>query len=398
LDADIYFKQEIDLRHEGRSLRLRVAQDLFSSFQADAGTRLLLRTLSGVEGERVLDLGCGYGPLGLGLRAVGSHSDVHMVDRDALAVEYSRQNAALNGLGGVEAYGSLGYDDVADPGFDLVVCNVPGKAGAPVIEHLLLGAERHVASGGLVAIVVVDALAAAVEGTLSLAPGVEIVLKEEGARHVVFHYRFFNGAPDLSDLGWHGLEVYLRGEGSVEVRGHDYLVDTAYGLPEFDTMAFTTGLLAATLDGKHDESVSRALVVNPGQGHVPVALLKLLEPDEVVLAGRDLLELRYSRKNLVANGLPEEQISVAHQVGALIDDGRPIDLIAVRLGGGDGPEVLAALIGDAASQVRSGGRVVVSGGSTAITRITKLLGRDKRLRVEGRRRKKGSAVLMMRAP
>ena len=398
MDADIYFKQEIDLRHEGRSLRLRVAQDLFSSFQADAGTRLLLRTLSGVEGERVLDLGCGYGPLGLGLRAVGSHSDVHMVDRDALAVEYSRQNAALNGLGGVEAYGSLGYDDVADPGFDLVVCNVPGKAGAPVIEHLLLGAERHVASGGLVAIVVVDALAAAVEGTLSLAPGVEIVLKEEGARHVVFHYRFFNGAPDLSDLGWHGLEVYLRGEGSVEVRGHDYLVDTAYGLPEFDTMAFTTGLLAATLDGKHDESVSRALVVNPGQGHVPVALLKLLEPDEVVLAGRDLLELRYSRKNLVANGLPEEQISVAHQVGALIDDGRPIDLIAVRLGGGDGPEVLAALIGDAASQVRSGGRVVVSGGSTAITRITKLLGRDKRLRVEGRRRKKGSAVLMMRAP
>ena len=398
MDADIYFKQEIDLRHEGRSLRLRVAQDLFSSFQADAGTRLLLRTLSGVEGERVLDLGCGYGPLGLGLRAVGSHSDVHMVDRDALAVEYSRQNAALNGLGGVEAYGSLGYDDVADPGFDLVVCNVPGKAGAPVIEHLLLGAERHVASGGLVAIVVVDALAAAVEGTLSLAPGVEIVLKEEGARHVVFHYRFFNGAPDLSDLGWHGLEVYLRGEGSVEVRGHDYLVDTAYGLPEFDTMAFTTGLLAATLDGKHDESVSRALVVNPGQGHVPVALLKLLEPDEVVLAGRDLLELRYSRKNLVANGLPEEQISVAHQVGALIDDGRPIDLIAVRLGGGDGPEVLAALIGDAASQVRSGGRVVVSGGSTAIARITKLLGRDKRLRVEGRRRKKGSAVLMMRAP
>jgi 16S rRNA (guanine1207-N2)-methyltransferase len=398
LDADIYFKQEIDLRHEGRSLRLRVAQDLFSSFQADAGTRLLLRTLSRVEGERVLDLGCGYGPLGLALAAVGSHSDVHMVDRDALAVEYSRQNAALNGLGGVEAYGSLGFDDVADPGFDLVVCNIPGKAGAPVIEHLLLGAERHVASGGLVAIVVVDALAAAVEGTLNLAPDVEVVLKEEGARHVVFHYRFLSSSPDMLDSGWHGLEVYQRGEGSVKVRGHDYLVDTAYGLPEFDTMAFTTGLLAATLEGKHEESVSRALVVNPGQGHVPVALLKLFQPDEVVLAGRDLLELRYSRKNLVDSGLPEERISVAHQVGVLIDDDQPIDLIAVRLGGGDAPEVLEALIGDAASQVRSGGRVVVAGGSTAIARITKLLARDKRLRVEGRRRKKGSAVLMMRAP
>jgi hypothetical protein len=72
--------------------------------------------------------------------------------------------------------------------------------------------------------------------------------------------------------------------------------------------------------------------------------------------------------------------------------------MAVRLGGGEGPEVLEALIGDAASQVRSGGRVVVSGGSTAIARITKMLGQEKRLRVEGRRRKKGSAVLMMRAP
>ncbi|MCX8214926.1 MAG: hypothetical protein OTJ97_10560, partial [SAR202 cluster bacterium] len=296
------------------------------------------------------------------------------------------------------AYGSLGFDDVADPGFDLVVCNIPGKAGAPVIEHLLLGAERHVASGGLVAIVVVDALAAAVEGTLNLAPDVEVVLKEEGARHVVFHYRFLSSSPDMLDPGWHGLEVYQRGEGSVKVRGHDYLVDTAYGLPEFDTMAFTTGLLAATLEGKHEESVSRALVVNPGQGHVPVALLKLFQPDEVVLAGRDLLELRYSRKNLVDSGLPEERIPVAHQVGVLIDDDQPIDLIAVRLGGGDAPEVLEALIGDAASQVRSGGRVVVAGGSTAIARITKLLARDKRLRVEGRRRKKGSAVLMMRAP
>ena len=398
LETDIYFKQEIDLRHEGRSLRLRVAQDLFSSFQADAGTRLLLRTLSGVESERVLDLGCGYGPLGLALAAVGSHPEVHMVDRDALAVEYSSQNAALNRLAGVETYGSLGYDDVSAPGFDPVVCNLPGKAGAPVIEHLLLGANGHVAPGGLVAMVVVDALAADVESTLGLAPDAEIVLKEEGARHVVFHYRFSDGVLDPPGSGRQGLEVYRRGEGSIEVRGHDYPIETAYGLPEFDTIAYPTGLLAAALEGRDGESVRRALVVNPGQGHVPVALWKLFGPDEVVLAGRDLLELRYSRKNLLASGMSEERISVAHQVGALVDDAKPVDLIAVRLMGGDGPEVLEALIRDASSHVRPGGRVVVAGGSTAIARLVKLLGGNKALRVEGRKRKKGSAVLTMRAP
>ncbi len=129
-----------------------------------------------------------------------------------------------------------------------------------------------------------------------------------------------------------------------------------------------------------------------------MALWKLFGPEEVVLAGRDLLALRYSRMNLLASGMSEDRISVAHQVGALVDEAQPVDLIAARLSDGDGPEVLAALIRDASSQVRSGGRVVVSGGSTAISRLTKLLARDKKLRVEGRKRKKGSAVLMMRAP
>jgi hypothetical protein len=96
--------------------------------------------------------------------------------------------------------------------------------------------------------------------------------------------------------------------------------------------------------------------------------------------------------------MDEARISVAHQVGALVDETQPVDLMAVRLADGDGPEVLEALIRDASSQVRPGGRVVVAGGSTAIARLVKLLGRNKTLRVEGRKRKKGSAVLTMRAP
>ena len=70
-DPDSYFKKVVSLEHEGHSLRFRVAQDLFSSHEVDVGTRLLLRTLEQAGHERlrkVLDLGCGYGPLGLALK------------------------------------------------------------------------------------------------------------------------------------------------------------------------------------------------------------------------------------------------------------------------------------------------------------------------------------------
>src|SRR4029453_8146036 len=88
-----HFKKTVTLDVGGRRLELRVAQDLFSSHEVDVGTRLLLRTLAGPEHGRrrlVLDLGCGYGPLGLGLRAAAADRVVHLVDRDALAGEDSR--------------------------------------------------------------------------------------------------------------------------------------------------------------------------------------------------------------------------------------------------------------------------------------------------------------------
>ena len=65
VEQDVYFKKEVELEFEGNSLRFRVAQDLFSSFDVDVGTRQLLRSLAQVDRAdfgKVLDLGCGYGP------------------------------------------------------------------------------------------------------------------------------------------------------------------------------------------------------------------------------------------------------------------------------------------------------------------------------------------------
>ena len=173
MPPDSYFKKEVSLHYEGQDIRFRVAQDLFSSFEVDSGSRLLLRSLADADiskVRKVLDLGCGYGVIGLALKAAYRSGSVQMVDRDALAVEYSRQNAALNGLDDIEAYGSLGYDDVAERDFDLIASNIPGqgrRAGdyAPSPRSRALPQARC-----MVAVVVVAALPSTVAAVLVLAP------------------------------------------------------------------------------------------------------------------------------------------------------------------------------------------------------------------------------------
>ncbi len=129
MDEDIYFHKTVDF-HAGKiNLRFRTSQALFSSHNVDIGTRFLLRSIieSDYKPGRILDMGCGYGPLGLTLKKLYPDSHVEMVDRDALAIAYSRQNAELNGLAGVEICGSLGYDDVQRTDFDLITCKYTGK-------------------------------------------------------------------------------------------------------------------------------------------------------------------------------------------------------------------------------------------------------------------------------
>ena len=142
-DTDPYYKKQIPLNYQGKNLVFRTSQVLFSSHDIDVGTKHLLRTLTlenSYEFKKALDLGCGYGPIGIALKSISPDSFVHMVDRDALALDYSQQNMQLNNLNDIKIYGSLGYDNIVDTDFDLIVSNIPAKVGEPVLEHMLLDA------------------------------------------------------------------------------------------------------------------------------------------------------------------------------------------------------------------------------------------------------------------
>jgi 16S rRNA (guanine1207-N2)-methyltransferase len=400
--SDPHFKKSVTLDHGGRRLELAVAQDLFSSHEVDVGTRLLLRTLAGpgqAPRRLALDLGCGYGPIGLGLAAAGAAETVHLVDRDALAVEYSRENAARNRLDGVQVYGSLGYDDVRADDFDLIAANVPAKAGAPVIERLLLDAQGLLAPGGLVAVVVVAPLAAAVAAVLER-PGIEVTFRRATASYAVFHYRFAGpGRPARRATDRAAtLELYERQRVTLDRDGARLTLRTAWGLPEFDSLGFATELAAAALARLGGRPPGTALVLNPGQGHLPALLWAARTPGMIRLVDRDLLALRVSEANLVANGCPPERVATRHRAGLDRAELQDAELVVAVLRPKEPPGAAAATLGTILDGLPRGGRVVLSASSTAVTRgLAALAEAGLAFATVDRRRRKGFSAVVLRS-
>ncbi len=120
----------------GHPMTFHTTWGLFSPKAIDAGTHLLLKHLEVKPDERAIDLGSGYGPLGLAIARSAHQGHCTLVDKDFVAVDYARKNAALNGIDNVEVLLSNGLDQVpGDRTFTLAVTNLPAKTGK---EHYYL--------------------------------------------------------------------------------------------------------------------------------------------------------------------------------------------------------------------------------------------------------------------
>jgi 16S rRNA (guanine1207-N2)-methyltransferase len=125
LRRDIIFTEEA----LGQRLTYHTTWGLFSPKNLDEGSRLLLDHMEIREDDDTLDLGCGYGPLGLTMARLAPKGSSLLVDKDFVAVEYSRKNAEINGIGNAEVILSNGFSAVGERQFDLIVSNLPAKTG-----------------------------------------------------------------------------------------------------------------------------------------------------------------------------------------------------------------------------------------------------------------------------
>ena len=390
----LFLKKEISLRQSRESFSFKVAQSLFSSHRIDSGSRLLLNLIleePAIRFEKILDLGCGYGPLGIILGRMNGDASVHMVDRDSLAVDFALANARDNGIPNALVYGSLAYDSVTESDFDLVVSNIPGKVGEAVLEDMLLGATHILRPGGILALVCVTPLEPLVRDTLT-SVGAELVRHASRSDYEAFCFMFPEDAGMANIWRTSGLEPYWRGEFEAELGGAGIEFAVAWGLPEFDSLSFDTRLLLSEIAAQSYTEIDHMVVVNPGQGYAPVVASRAYEPRILELSGRDLLALRYSALNLRQNGFPADQTRLTHS-SMLQEVGDEADLIIAMIADDQSPEELHYLAQSVSARLSNRGSCVFAGGSTPITRLTKSIASIPGLQVRRRKRRKGASAI-----
>ena len=154
-------RQDIDIKTKlgGQNLTFSTTFGLFSPKAIDEGTELLTRYLEIKYDDDCLDLGCGYGPLGLMMAAASPNGITHLIDKDFIAVEYSNKNAVKNNLSNASAFLSNGFDQV-DPNqmYDVIASNIPAKIGDELLTLFLYDAYAHLKPGGKLYIVTISGL------------------------------------------------------------------------------------------------------------------------------------------------------------------------------------------------------------------------------------------------
>lgn len=107
---------------------------VFSKKMVDFGSQVLLKTLNFKENERVLDLGCGYGPLGISLAKV-QRVDATLVDINNRALDLARKNATNNQVA-VTIFQSNIYEKISGH-FEHIISNPPIRAGKRVVHSII---------------------------------------------------------------------------------------------------------------------------------------------------------------------------------------------------------------------------------------------------------------------
>jgi len=133
-----------------RTLTLTTAGGVFSRGRLDLGTRLLLKALEPLlpQAGSLLDLGCGYGPVGLWAAARFPGLRVVLTDINERAVALCRRNISYNRLNNATALQGEDYRAVGGDTFDLIATNPPIRAGKAVVAGFIAGAPAHLVPGG----------------------------------------------------------------------------------------------------------------------------------------------------------------------------------------------------------------------------------------------------------
>lgn len=150
-----YFTNDPALKHEIREVKIIIKSQtylfttdagVFSKSGLDFGTRTLLEALplDKISG-RVLDFGCGYGPIGIFVKN-NTSAIVDMIDINNRSLELAKKNASLNDLD-VNIFHSDTYQNVKEK-YDYIITNPPIRVGKIKLYEILFDAKKYLKKSG----------------------------------------------------------------------------------------------------------------------------------------------------------------------------------------------------------------------------------------------------------
>lgn len=154
LRQDIVFSETLC----AHPLTFHTTWGVFSPREVDEGSRLLLDLMTIHPADDCLDLGCGYGPIGITMAKQAPQGHSLLVDKDYVAVDYANKNIQRNGIVNAEARLSNDFSAVGERRFDVIASNIPAKVGNEMLTLFMHDALAHLKPGGRIYVVTINGL------------------------------------------------------------------------------------------------------------------------------------------------------------------------------------------------------------------------------------------------
>lgn len=141
-------RRELRFLYRGQLLAFAVDAGVFASHGLDPGTALLIEHLGLRDGARILDLGCGWGAVGVAAAKSSPHGTVVLTDVNRRAARLAAENLGRNGVANAQVRVGRLFEPVADDRFDLIATNPPFHAGRETVVEILEATPRHLTREG----------------------------------------------------------------------------------------------------------------------------------------------------------------------------------------------------------------------------------------------------------
>ena len=139
--------QKITFFVKGVTLELTTDNGVFSKNGVDFGSRTLIKWFKPENKKTILDVGCGYGPIGLSIANIYPDTFVDMIDVNPRAIRLATLNRDENNIKNAEIFASNVYENITKK-YDIIVSNPPIRAGKDVVRSITLGAIEDLNEGG----------------------------------------------------------------------------------------------------------------------------------------------------------------------------------------------------------------------------------------------------------